>query len=48
MKNVDHQILAMAEADRSGVMLGLVFFMLYGAAVGGVIGFLIGRASCGG
>ena len=36
------------EAGRGMQMLALVLFAVYGAAAGGIIGFLIGRAACGG
>ena len=36
------------EAVRRMQMLALVLFAVYGAAAGGVAGFLIGRATCGG
>jgi hypothetical protein len=36
------------EAGRGMQMLALVLFAVYGAAAGGVVGFLIGRAACGG
>lgn len=36
------------EAGRGMQMLALVLFAAYGAAAGGVVGFLIGRAACGG